>query len=463
MSLIPEPEVVARGGLPSVGEILAFANEMIVRHSTDDHKIVLYGSLVRGDATIRSDIDLCVVPPSQAMPYWSNPYPHGARDEIEAEIKRQGWSTSLTLLNCVSRREDVKHLDPFLAETSDPDEAMFSITTFDHFGFLARDTRFPEETRRLYAQIQRDVRKHSRTGKEERLRDLARYIHSSWEHANFYLRPSSQGYWGTLRRQCPSKATAGWAENAAYHCLRKLAGITKTLKGSDAKAMLADCFDLRVPFFAELLQHFSVVRRFGLDIEKVIGRCLGRPELVDDYEAFLDARMIPMTESTMAILDLLDREIEERTLLETIADYDRQASKTVLLADRFGLLFDQVREWLREEGVEVCLAVHWWCMGERVFVDSPSRAFVEYKGKTEPLWQQPYFNHKRLDPRRITAEGRVEIDFTKLPPELRSVSARPMKSGRDDYQQAAELAEKAVIVKLREVLPTEIIFLPQSK
>jgi len=36
---------------------------------------------------------------------------------------------------------------------SDPDHAIFSITTFDHFGFLARDLRFEPELRDLYGAV----------------------------------------------------------------------------------------------------------------------------------------------------------------------------------------------------------------------------------------------------------------------------------------------------------------------
>lgn len=443
LSKIPSPQVVAEGRLPSVAEKRAFVEEVIRRFSTAEVKLVLYGSIARGDATLRSDIDLCATPPGGGG--WAS-FDHYEIERWAADqIAERGWDTNLSVLNCASKRGDAEHNRQRFADPSGPiEEARFSITTFDHFGYLARDSRFSPEIRRCYAAIQQDIRKYTGTNKEARLRDLAHYVVQSIQWPGRYLLPIK---W----REYPEDlAHLGWAENVAYHVLRKLGGITKTLKGSDAKASLAGCFESRGQVVDELLHHFGRIRQFGFDIEEVLARTYGRPEHIGEYEAFLDQRLPGVAEAAMAMLNLLHREIEEKTLLETVADYDRQQPKTVILADRF-------LPWLearRKEGV--CTAVHWWCVGDKVYVDAPVRAYVEYKGEIR-VFASSHFEGKKLNSLFVTAEGRVEINLGPHPrPNRPYVYARPIKSGRPDYQQAARLAHEAVIAKLREILPADI-------
>lgn len=442
MSNIPHPEVVARGGLPSVEEMLGFTDEVISRFSTDTVQLVCYGSLVRGDATRRSDIDLCATPPTDKYLNFDS---LEVERWAEKEIARRGWDTSLSVLNCASKRGDAEHNRIRFSNPSDPEEARFSITTFDHFGYLAKDGRFPPETRQLYAAIQRDIRQYTGSNKEARLRDLAHYVRRSRNYPGSILLPVRWRSW------LEELEHLGWAENVAYHLLRKLAGITKTLKGTDGKAVLVKCFDLRVPFFGEVLGHFAVIRQFGLDIEAILARAHGSPEYIGEYEAFLDDRLSGMTEASLAILNLLHREIEEKTLLEMISTYDRQKPKTVLVAGGFGEWFERRRK------LGVVLAVHWWSAGERVYVSIPYEAYINYRGEVMPFGDSPHWWGKEPKKRYITAEGRVEINLGPHPrPNRPYVYARPTRSGRPDYQQAAQLAYEAVIAKLREILPANI-------
>jgi len=58
MSGIPHPSELATNILFSVDQKTEIAHN-IIDHFKDSALLVLYGSLARGDATIRSDIDLC--------------------------------------------------------------------------------------------------------------------------------------------------------------------------------------------------------------------------------------------------------------------------------------------------------------------------------------------------------------------------------------------------------------------
>lgn len=443
MSKIPTPQVVAEGRLPSVAEKRAFAEEVMARFSTEQVKLVFYGSIIRGDATVRSDIDICATPP---IDKYINFDGREVERWAEKEIARRGWDTSLSVLNCASKRGDAEHNRVRFSNPSDPDEARFSITTFDHFGYLAKDGRFPSETRQLYAAIQRDIRQYTGSNKEARLRDLAYYVRRSRNYPGSILLSVRWRIW------LEGLEHLGWAENVAFHLLRKLAGITKTLKGTDGKAVLVGCFDPRMPFFGEVLGHFAVIKQFGLDIEDVLTHALGRPDHIGEYETFLDKRLTVMAEAALAILNLLHREIKEKTLLETISSYDREKAKTVLVAEGFDEWFARRRE------LGVVLAVHWWCAGERVYVSIPYEAYVNYRGEVLPHGDSPHWWGKEPRKEYITAEGRVEIGFGPHPrPDRPYIYARPTRSDRSDYQQAARLAHEAVMAKLREILPADII------
>lgn len=447
MSNIPHPEMVARGGLPSVEEMLALAHGAISHFSEYQGQLVLYGSLARGDATLRSDIDLCMTPSSDF-------YGYHVTDFIEREAQAKSWRIDVTVLDCASRRVEKARNEELREDPSGDIGALFSVTTYDHFGLLSRKEAFPAEIRRLYTQIQRDIRQYSGTDKNARIRDLATYVCRACADVEHFLSYHHIPKWRDNPRIIEK---LGWMENVAYHVLRKLAGLAKLLKGTDGKGELGRLFDIPGrPFYAKLIRHFDVIRQFSLDIEEVLDRCLGRPELIGDYEAFLDERLEVMMGAVKTILDLLHREIEEKTLLETIANYDREAKKAVLLAERFNYWLD---EWERER---ICSAIHWWCVRECVYVDSPARAFIEYRDEVLPLWAQAYFNGRKLNSRSITAEGRVEIDFTQSPVAMRSVCVRPTRPERPDYQQAAKLAGEAVMIKLREILPTDIVLAPSQ-
>ncbi len=451
MSNIPEPQIVAEGRLPSVGEKLLFAQEVIEGCSTEEVKLVLYGSLAREDATLRSDIDLCAAPPFERYTSFNATQ---VEDEANKEIARRGWDTNITVLNCASKRGDAQHNRNRFMVPSDPDEAIFSITTFDHFRFLAADPRFTVGMRQLYRAIQGDIRQYTGTGLDARARDLRRYIERCLYTADVFLNSSHQARWPKNKQDL---SYYGLAENIVYHCLRKLAGIAKTLKGSDAKATLAACFDPKVPLFAELLGHFGVVRQFGLDIETVLTHCYGLPERRGEYETFLAARLGGLAEAAITILKLLRREIEQKTLLETISTYDREKAKTVLVVEGFDEWFERRRE------LGVVLAVHWWCAGERVYVGIPYEAYVNYRSEVLPFGDSPRWWGKELKKEYITAEGRIELALGTHPwPNRPYVYARPKRPERSDYQQAARLAHEAVLAKLREILPADIAIIAPS-
>ncbi|KKQ72312.1 MAG: hypothetical protein US94_C0046G0007 [Berkelbacteria bacterium GW2011_GWB1_38_5] len=246
MSRIPHPREITNNTLPNLKQIQQVANlflESLHRHFPGS-QFVLFGSLVRGDATIRSDIDICAVSLTESVAQYD------IRDCYQEIVDQTGWWTKTTFIFCASRRvekEKLRFKDAY------NNKADFSPTTFDHFGFLSRNSQFPAEIRQLYENIQQDVRKYSKTDTRARLKDLTEYVNHAFKLAKYLLEDdrTSRRRWFREDILLPTLSNL---ENLPYHCLRKLAGIVKTFQGTDSKAKIRQCFENpHIPFFAELL------------------------------------------------------------------------------------------------------------------------------------------------------------------------------------------------------------------
>ena len=140
------------------------------------YRVVPFGSLVRRDATRRSDIDLCLALALTGKEWETQARCHRVTpiifdsdvDELLKSLTGEaGVLIEANFVDCVSRANDTRAA--FYSIRSSP-------TTYDHFGFFARDMSIPKEQRELYASIQREIAKFSQTSRPARERDIGSYL-----------------------------------------------------------------------------------------------------------------------------------------------------------------------------------------------------------------------------------------------------------------------------------------------
>lgn len=430
MSLIPSPETVVSNQLPTVA-LLNEAKDWLLEELNDCYfpegtgRIVPFGSLVRGDAGPRSDIDLAVAYPS-GVPF--DFYLESRLREIDPLdlqtkiLAKMGVSISVHFNVWVSRQGDRLAVTPY-------DSSEICPTTFDHFGFLARNGNISPVDRSRYAVIQREVRQFSRVDLAARYNDLDRYV-SYCRGICGSLQYSREDYWGE---------SYGQIENAVYHTLRKLAGITKTFAQGDGKHQLAGCFsDPRVPLFDELRREFAVVQQFGATIDAVIADCLGRPDRMGEYNAFLASQVPVMVHAARGLINLISQHLRNGTIVDAIASYNRETIEGVTVPDNFLETIDRYRKFWRDE-----VAVNWVCLGNQVLLARPFAASTVLAGKKTklvlPLNDDSWWG-RRIDPRKMTASGRLDFNYSNTPPTLLHSEGFVHNTGTTTTLQLAQAA-----------------------
>ncbi|MCX6810168.1 MAG: nucleotidyltransferase domain-containing protein [Candidatus Berkelbacteria bacterium] len=405
--------------------------------------VVPFGSLVRGDATPRSDIDLGLAmalsgeewkAEAKYMHYQRltpNIFGFDVKKMAQKMVGEDGPLVEANYIDCVSQAKDDR--SAFYSIRSSP-------TTYDHFGFFARDPRIPMQQRELYASIQREIAKFSQTSRPARERDIAAYLAVCCSRHVFIS-------------NSVAAITAGEIENEGYHILRKLAGLAKTFQNGDGKREIRDCFtNTRVPFFVELLGHFDPILQFGYDIEEVIAECLGIESKRQQYETFVRERGEPMIREAGEILRLVKRHIDQRTLLDAVEDYDREGISNMVVPERF---FDKIPEWIAEG--DNCFTVSWAVVGNEVILSRPYATYTHgaaCDSRTgEPYkrgigWGDKYWWPKTINRRRMNGHGSYEIDLRQSPPTLKSEYAFRENNGTDELLGRAQ---KAVETKLLEL------------
>ena len=461
MSYIPSPDVVANGCLPTV-ELLQDVKDRLVQQLNEQfctnspYRVVPFGSLVRGDATRRSDIDLCFALALtgeewkvQAERNRVTPtiFASGVDELLKSLIDEAGVTVEANLVDCVSRADDARIA--FYSIRSSP-------TTYDHFGFFARDTRIPKEQRDLYASIQREIAKFSQTGRAARERDLRLYLERCRaRHIKF--------------SNIQSVMQFGEIENEGYHILRKLAGLAKTFQNGDGKREIRNCFaNARVPFFVELLSHFDPVLQFSCDIEDAITECLGIPDKRGEYEVFLETRVGPMVREADEIIQLVSRHIHAGTLLDAVDDYDREGISDVIVPGQF---LDRVLEWIVKG--DDCFTVSWVLVGNEVILSRPYTTYCTGmpvdKYTREPIkrgigWSDKHWWPKTINRCRMNGHGTYEIDLRRSPHTLTQEHAFRENNGTEELLERALSTTRAKLLEL--LAPLNVVYVespPKSK
>lgn len=449
MSCIPIPDVVASGRMPTV-ELLQDVKDRLVQQLNDQfcasssYMVVPFGSLVRGDATPRSDIDLCFALNLTGAEWddqirWHRIPIVPVEKLVKSIIGEQGVCLEANLVDWSSRvKDDRGRFYP---------SAHHSPTTYDHFSFFARDPRISEHHRDLYASIQREIRKYSHTDRESRERDIAHYVMSCRSR-----------HIGDLSFSPHRAQTLGEIENEGYHILRKLAGLAKTFRNGDGKREIRRCFEnSRIPFFSELLSYFDLVLQFSHDTEQVVAECLGQTSKKRQYELFLAERVPDMVQASQSIITLVDRHAQKRTLLEAVEDYDREGVTGVVVRDGF---LGKIMEWF-DEG-ERHFSVNWVVIGSEVAL---SRPYTTYSGSFDKRTGEQYKRGigwdeyewgRKINRRKMTGHGRFEIDLNQSLATLVCDFAGPENSGTPEMLARAL---DAVRTKLLELLaPLNVVY-----
>jgi uncharacterized protein len=85
-----------------------------LRERIDATKVIVYGSVARGEATIHSDVDLLVVAPSNESSYWRMANARAAIRDLRAEVP-----ISPLVLTPEEVARQVERGDPFMCEILD--------------------------------------------------------------------------------------------------------------------------------------------------------------------------------------------------------------------------------------------------------------------------------------------------------------------------------------------------------
>ena len=76
--------VLAHPDMPDSSVLRRIAQRF--RDALDAERVVVFGSVVRGEATIHSDIDLLVIAPTEESPYWRMARARAATRDLSFEL-----------------------------------------------------------------------------------------------------------------------------------------------------------------------------------------------------------------------------------------------------------------------------------------------------------------------------------------------------------------------------------------